>query len=152
MSYQVSVLAEVRDLDIPALPDDEVRIAAGRIVTSLYREPRIGEPMRPRYNLRNLEGCRKVRFDKDGWEGKARFRLVFRNEPDDRSVARVTVLAIASREQLQAYREAASRLGAQTRSAQRAGRPRYDAQAASVSAAHLQITIVARNRSTGSAR
>jgi hypothetical protein len=118
MSCQVSVLDEVRDLDVPALPDNEVRLAAPRIVSSLYQKPRIGEPMRSRYNLRNLIGCRKVSFDREGWEDKRRFRLVFRNEPDDGSVAKVTVLAIARRDELEAYRTAASRLGAGRRSAQ----------------------------------
>ena len=116
MSYQVSVLVEVRDQDSPALPDDLVRLAALRIVRQLYSEPRIGDPMRERYNMRNLEGCRKVLFDKDGWTGQPRFRLVFRNEPDDAAVDRVTVLSLVPGKDLAAYRAASTRLGAQARS------------------------------------
>jgi hypothetical protein len=115
VTYLVSVLREVRDEDIPALPDDDVRLAAAQVVRNLYSEPRIGEAMRERYNLRILAGCRKVLFDKDGWDGKPRFRLVFRNEPGDEAVDRVTVLSIGPRADLAAYRAAAGRLGAQRR-------------------------------------
>ena len=115
MSYLVSVLREVKDEDIPDLPDDDVRLAAVQIVRALYSAPRIGDPMRERYNLRVLAGCRKVLFDKDGWDGKPRFRLVFRNEPGDEAVDRVTVLSIGPRADLAAYRVAAGRLGAQRR-------------------------------------
>jgi hypothetical protein len=50
-----------------------------------------------------------VPFDEEGWKRKPRFRLVFRNEPDDGAVARVTVLSIGPRADLAAYRAAASR-------------------------------------------
>ena len=96
-------------------PDDDVRLAAARIVRDLYGEPRIGEPMRERYNLRILADCRKVLFDEDGWDGKPRFRLVFRNEPGDEAVDRVTILSIGPRADLAAYELAASRLGAKQR-------------------------------------
>jgi hypothetical protein len=112
MSYLVSVLTEVRDEDIPALADDDVRLAALRVVRQLYSDPRIGDPLRERYTLRVLAGCRKVLFDKDGWDGRPRFRLVFRNEPQNGAVARVTVLSIGPRADLAAYRAAARRLGA----------------------------------------
>ena len=123
MSYLVSVLREVKDEDIPALPDDDVRLAAAQIVRSLYSEPRIGDPMRERYNLRILAGCRKVLFDKESWEGKPRFRLVFRNEPGDEAVDRVTVLSIGPRADLAAYKQAAGRLGAQRRAKRATPRP-----------------------------
>ena len=115
MSHLVSVLEEVRDQNMPALPDHEVRLAALQVVRALHGEPRIGDPMRERYNLRVLTGCRKVPFDKDGWKGKPRFRLVFRNEPDDGAVARVTVFSIGPRADLAAYKATAGRVGAQRR-------------------------------------
>ena len=116
MSYLVSVLEDVRDQDMPALPDDDVRLAALQAVRRLYDEPCIGEAMRERYNLRILMGCRKVPFDKKDWKGKPRFRLVLRNEPDDGAVARVTVLSIGPRADLAAYKAAANRVGVQRRS------------------------------------
>lgn len=42
-----------------------------------------------------------------------RYRFVFRNEPDDGAVARTTVLSIGPREDLAAYRRAATRRGRQ---------------------------------------
>jgi hypothetical protein len=115
VTYLVDVLDEVKLEDIPALPDREVRRAAAELLRRLYFDPRIGEPMRERFNLRVLRDCRKVAFDRADRRGKPRFRFVFRNEPDDGSVARTTVLAIAHREELAAYRKAAERLGRQRR-------------------------------------
>ena len=109
MTYLVEVLEAVKLEDIAALPDDDVRYAAARLLRELYFDPRIGEPLRERFNLRVLRGCRKVAFDKQGWRGKPRFRLVFRNEPDEGSVAKTTVLAVAARKDLEAYRKAATR-------------------------------------------
>lgn len=100
---------------MPALPDDEVRRAAAQVVRELYFDPRIGEPMRERYNMRNLADCRKVLFDKPSRKGKPRFRLVFRNEPDDGAVARVTVWSIGPRKDLEVYRHASARRAAAER-------------------------------------
>jgi hypothetical protein len=116
VTYLVNVLDEVKTEDIPALPDREVQRAAAEILRQLYTEPRIGEPMRERYNLGILKDCRKIAFDRADWRGKPRFRFVFRNEPGDTAVDRVTVLAIGSREGLAAYRSAATRRGRQKRS------------------------------------
>lgn len=109
MTYQVDVLDEVRRHDIPALPTQGVRRAAAELLRQLYFDPRIGEPMRERFNLRILADCRKVLFDEPGWKGKPRFRFVFRNEPDDGAVSRTTVLSIGPRQDLAAYRLAATR-------------------------------------------
>lgn len=114
MSYAVDVLKSVKTEDIPALPR-EVQRAAAKLLVRLHIDPRIGEPMRERYNLNNIKACRKVSFDEEGHEGKLRYRFVFRNEPDDGAVDRTTVLSIGSREGLAAYRQAATRRGKQNR-------------------------------------
>lgn len=111
MTYEVDVLDEVKSQDIPALPNREVKRAAAELLRQLYIDPRIGEPMRERFNLRVLADCRKVLFDEPGWKGKPRFRFVFRNEPDDGAVGRTTVLSIGPRKDLEAYRRAATRRG-----------------------------------------
>lgn len=115
--YEVNVLDEVKNEDIPALPNDAVRGAAAELLAQLYIDPRIGEPMRERFNMAILEDCRKVLFDEPGYEGKPRFRFVFRNEPDDGAVALTTVLSIGPRTDLAAYRQAATRRGRQKRQA-----------------------------------
>jgi hypothetical protein len=56
-----------------------------------------------------------VPFDPPSSKGKPRFRLVYRNDPDDGSIAVISVLAIGPRSGLAAYRRAATRLGAQER-------------------------------------
>lgn len=114
MSYAVDVLKTVKTEDIPALPK-EVQRAAAQLLVELHTDPRIGEPMRERYNLNNIKDCRKVSFDEEEHEGKPRYRFVFRNEPDDGAVARTTVLSIGPREGLSAYRQAATRRGRQNR-------------------------------------
>src|SRR4051794_37794280 len=111
MSYQVDVLNEVKDVDIPALPSQGLKRAAAELLAQLYLDPRIGEPMRERFNMAVLRDSRKVAFDEPGWKGKPRYRFVFRNEPDDAAVGRTTVLSIGPREDLAAYRRAAARRG-----------------------------------------
>jgi hypothetical protein len=111
MSYEVDVLHEVKNEDIPALPSQELKRAAAELLRQLYFDPRIGEPMRERFNLAVLRDCRKVAFDEPGWTKKPRYRFVFRNEPDDAAVGRTTVLSIGPRKDLAAYRRAAARRG-----------------------------------------
>ena len=120
MNYAVDVLESVKAEDIPALPR-KVQHAAAQLLRELYFDPRIGEPMRERYNLAILRDCRKVSFDEEGHVGKPRYRFVFRNEPDDGAVARTTVLSIGPRQDLHAYRRAAARRGRERRGRQDPG-------------------------------
>ena len=117
MTYDVRVLNEVRELDIPQLLDLEPelgRVVAG-IVKALKSDPWLGVEMRERMRLQVLANCRKVAFDLPTWKGKPRFRLVYRNDPDDGSIAVITIIAVGPRSELAAYREAATRVGAQRR-------------------------------------
>jgi hypothetical protein len=81
----------------------------------LRTNPWLGDKMRERYNLRVLGECRRIRFDRGDWDGKPRYRLVYRNEPDDGAPEVVRLIAVGTRESLAAYRTAASRLGARSR-------------------------------------
>jgi hypothetical protein len=71
--------------------------------------------MRERFNLAILRDCRKVAFDEPNWTDKPRYRFVFRNEPDDAAVGRTTVLSIGPRDDLAAYKRAATRRGRRRR-------------------------------------
>lgn len=115
MSYEGDVLDEAKNEDIRALPSETLRRSAAELLAQLYVDPRIGDPMRERFNLAVLRDCRKVAFDQPNWKGKPRYRFVFRNEPDDGAVARTTVLSIGPREDLAAYKRAATRRGRQRR-------------------------------------
>jgi hypothetical protein len=66
--------------------------------------------MRARRGLEELRGCRRIRFDKEDWADKPRFRLVYRNEPADGAPHIVAVIATAERTNLGAYRRAKPRL------------------------------------------
>jgi hypothetical protein len=117
LSYPVRVLDEVKDLDMPALLDIDMRLGrvVAELVATLHSDPWIGREMRSRMRLELLKDCRKVAFDIPGWKGKPRFRLVYRNLPSDGSIAVVSVLAVAPRSELEAYRSAATRLGRERR-------------------------------------
>ena len=117
MSYPVRVLDEVREHDIPKLLaiDPALGRAVAEIIRDLYSDPWLGVVMRERMRLDVLKDCRKVPFDVAGRKSKPRFRLVYRNDPDDGSIAVITVLSAGPRSELAAYRQAATRVGAQQR-------------------------------------
>jgi len=101
--------------DINALPDRAHRLAAVGVIVSLQENPWLGTALRERMRVGNLRGLRRVAFDEPGWEDKPRYRVVYRNEPDDAVVEIVAVIAVGRRERLAAYREAAVRLRAERR-------------------------------------
>jgi hypothetical protein len=87
----------------------ELRKVIAGLVLELQENAHLGELMGDR-PPRVLRGCRKIRFDLPDWHGKPRYRLVYRNEPADGSVAAVCVLAIGRRDRMIAYVRASSRL------------------------------------------
>lgn len=111
------MLVEVREIDMPALLDIDPALGrvVAEIVMSLKGDPWLGMEMRERMRLTILADCRKVPFDVPGRRDKPRFRLVYRNDPGDGSIAVVTVVAIGPRSELAAYRQAATRMGAERR-------------------------------------
>ena len=104
---------EVRTEDVVRL-DPAVRRAAADVVAKLYTDPFLGDKAAAEHEFA-LPGCRKVRFDAPNEKGrpraKPRYRLIYRNEPTDGSVAVVAIIAIGERNNLIAYRIASSRLG-----------------------------------------
>lgn len=82
---------------------------------ALRENPWEGAELRERVRVGDLRGLRRVAFDEPGWNDKPRYRVVYRNEPDDAVVEIVAVIAVGRRERLAAYREAAARLRAERR-------------------------------------
>lgn len=122
MSYEVIVTDEAkRDFQDLAVKDREAAREAVRLALELREDPYVGDELRDRAAVGNLSGCRSIHFDRPGWKGKHRFRLVYRNEPNDGAPAIIAVLAIGDREKLSAYRDAAKRLARRVRE-QAAGR------------------------------
>lgn len=70
--------------------------------------PYIGEAMGSGRHP-DLADCRRVRFDISTYDGKPRFRLIYRNEPSDGAPAECRWLAIAPRAGLSAHRRAERR-------------------------------------------
>jgi hypothetical protein len=111
MSYRVVVLPSARgDFEELAELDREVVRVALRLAGDLAENPWLGDEMRARQGLDELRDCRRIRFDRDGWTDKPRFRLVYRNEPSDGAPHVVAVLAAAQRTNPGAYRRAKPRL------------------------------------------
>ncbi len=82
---------------------------------ALRENPWLGAELRDRVQVGDLRGLRRVAFDDPAWDDKPRFRIVYRNEPDDAVVDVVAVIAVGRRERLGAYREAAARVRAERR-------------------------------------
>ncbi|MGH3113726.1 MAG: type II toxin-antitoxin system RelE/ParE family toxin [Gaiellaceae bacterium] len=114
MAYEVEVW-EAAKADLVALGDREAQLAALRVALALRDDPLLGAPLRDRAGVGNLSGCRRVSFDRPDWTGKPRYRLVYRDDPADGSIAVVQVIAVGLREQLAAYWAAAARLRAELR-------------------------------------
>jgi hypothetical protein len=110
--YRVEVWEEVLMLDVPGL-DRDVQRAAAEVVTELHYNPYLGDATFEEHEF-PLPGCRKVKFDAPDERGRRRkqprFRLVYRNEPSDGSIAVVAIIAIHERRNLIAYRIAKLRL------------------------------------------
>lgn len=111
MGYDVRVEPAV-DEDVGELvkEDRAAARAASALMLALRDDPWLGDELRERYNLRPLKDCRRIRFDREGWQDKPRCRLVYRNEPEDGAPAVVRVWSVAPREGLIAYTRAASRI------------------------------------------
>lgn len=77
---------------------------------ALRENPWLGRELRDRIRVGDLSGLRGIAFDEPGWDEKPRYRVVYRNEPDDGVVEVVAVIAVGLREGLAIYREAAARL------------------------------------------
>jgi mRNA-degrading endonuclease RelE of RelBE toxin-antitoxin system len=111
MSYKVVVLEGAReDLRELVEVDRKVALAALRLAGELKQNPWLGDELRARRGLQELKDCRRIRFDRDGWTGKPRFRLIYRNEPSDGAPHIVAIVAAAERKDLGAYRRAKPRL------------------------------------------
>lgn len=107
MSCEVIVTSQAEEhLRRLARQDRAVALAALKLAKQLRANPYLGDELRPRPRLESLSDCRRIRFDRAGWRGKPRYRLVYRNEPSDGAPHIVAVLAVGPRERMRAYRAA----------------------------------------------
>ena len=113
MSYRVELLPEARD-DVHALPA-QLRREVVRLLVALEQNPYLGREMWVVRGFEVLTECRSIKFDSPGRKGKPRYRLVYRNEPNEGAIAVVCVLAVGDRKQMTAYKEARARLRARLR-------------------------------------
>lgn len=110
MSHRLELIPEAR-LDIHALPV-ELRKEVVRLLVALERGPYLGREMWVVKGFEMLTDCRSIKFDAPSRKGKPRFRLVYRNEPDEGAIAVICVLAVGERRQMTAYKQARARLQA----------------------------------------
>lgn len=114
MIARASLWPEAR-LDTDSLPSHALRVAAARAIVSIQDSPWSGAELRARAGVGDLAGLRRIVFDEASWSDKPRYRVVYRNEPDDGVVEVVAVIAVGLRERLEAYRIAATRIRAERR-------------------------------------
>jgi mRNA-degrading endonuclease RelE of RelBE toxin-antitoxin system len=113
LSHRVELLPEARD-DIHAL-SAELRREVVRLLVALEQNPHLGREMWVVRGFEVLTDCRSIKFDAPGRKGKPRYRLVYRNEPDEGAIAVVCILAVGERRQMTAYKQARARLRARLR-------------------------------------
>lgn len=104
-----ALLAGVVD-DLKALPSDELRAVALRLLLEIEAGQIAGHPLDKLSHVGDLSDCFKVYFDHPRGDRPA-YRLVYRLNPD-RSVtaAHIQAVAIGRRETLEVYRVAVRRL------------------------------------------
>lgn len=116
VTFATGVLDDVAELTATSSDADaertvEVEALKRRIAELLVEcksNPFVGEPMGQGLHP-ELADCRRVRFDLPSYDGKPRFRLIYRNEPSDGAPAECHWLTIAPRAGLQAHRKAQQR-------------------------------------------
>ena len=113
MSYTLEFLEDAKR-DLAGL-DREAQLAALSVASELRENPWLGVPMRERIRVGGLSECRRVTFDEPAWAGKPRYRLVYRNLPDEATLEIVQVVAVGLRERLAVYKTAAARVRAELR-------------------------------------
>ncbi len=123
--YTVRAQPEVSD-DLRELGrvDGALIDVAIQLMGELRDNPWLGDDLFERYNLRAIKDCRKLRFDLPDWEGKPRYRIIYRNEPIDGAPGLVRVWAIGPREKLIAYTRTAARITRAEARERRGRRPR----------------------------
>lgn len=106
-------IAELTTLPLDADPKQREDIEAlKRRIAELFLEcqhnPYAGELMGSGRHP-ELADCRRIRFDTDSHKGKPRFRLIYRNRPEDGAPANCVWLAVGPRAGMRAHRSARRR-------------------------------------------
>jgi len=109
--YQVRAEPDVSaDLSELATRDEQLVDVAITLMLRLRDDPWLGEDLWERYNMKPIKDCRKLRFDLDHWQGKPRYRIIYRNEPLDGAPGLVRIWSVGPREDLVAYARAVTRI------------------------------------------
>lgn len=81
------------------------------IINELRSNPFLGNAWEGRSDrFESLTGCRRVAFDRHGWNGKPRYRLVYRLFPDEDLPELVWVICVERRADMSAYQVSQGRL------------------------------------------
>ena len=76
---------------IHALPS-QLRREVVRLLVAVEQNPYLGREMWVVRGFEVLTDCRSIKFDTASRKGKPRYRLVYRNEPDEGAIAVVCAL------------------------------------------------------------
>ena len=96
--------------DIRDLPDNPTRLLALKTIKGIVQGQIHGAPLQDRRATGDLSDCRKVLFDTRK-DIPPRFRIVFREVNDVPEILLIELLSVGDRFELEAYLNAALRLG-----------------------------------------
>lgn len=118
MTYRVTWHPEVEH-DLEELGDQALVSKALELMLDLRENPHRGDQLRERHNMQGLADSRSIKFDREDWTARPRYRVVYENQPSDGAPDEARVYAVALRDKLQAYARALSRISAEKRPAPR---------------------------------
>lgn len=105
-----SLLVGVLD-DLKALPSDELRQVALRLLIEIEAGKIVGKPLSDFARTGDLTDCFKIYFDLPT-DGPPTYRIVYRLNPDHSiTAAHIQAVAVGRRHALEVYLSAAHRLG-----------------------------------------
>jgi len=84
---------------------------AMRLILSLADDPKLGEPLHARIGTEAIAEGRRIRFDRPGYRGKPRFRIVYDLLPNEGEPERALVYIVAEREHVYTIANARVRSG-----------------------------------------
>lgn len=89
--------------DFDELPSDAVRRLTLQVIADLKNGLRRGHPLEKVAHTGDLSDCYKLYFDFPEYQGKPRYRLVYREQAGKYTMIDLEMVAVGKRQDLEAY-------------------------------------------------
>lgn len=103
--------AEGFEEDLRALPSRDLMVRTLELIGLIKKKKLRGLPLDQLSHTGDLSDCLKVYFDLPEYEGKPRYRLVYREIEGRHSIVSVQAVSVGERKDLNAYLRALKSLG-----------------------------------------